>query len=156
MILGGTDDTRFELEVVGYQFPHMEHDEYGYDANWLNIRLSVRCPGNAWTTIDPCLFTWEVARLARWFEAIAADSTVEFEEIFTEPTVRFALIEANPKKLRVYFWPGWAPSDGASTDDVYIECNASSEALRTAAASLRAQLQQFPIRAGADESWGRR
>ena len=46
--------------------------------------------------------------------------------------MRFALIEANPKKLRVYFWPGWAPSDGASTDDVYIECNASSEALRTA------------------------
>ncbi len=32
MILRGTDDTLFELEVVGYQFPHMENDEYGYDA----------------------------------------------------------------------------------------------------------------------------
>jgi hypothetical protein len=41
MILRGTDDTLFELEVVGYQFPHMENDEYGYDAQWQQFPIRV-------------------------------------------------------------------------------------------------------------------
>lgn len=132
----------------------MEFDPHGVDVNWLNIRLSVRGPDRSWTAIDPCLDTWEVARLAQWFEAIAAGNAVDCDAFFTEATVRFALLEDDPKKLRVYFWPGWAPSDGASTEDedVFIECHASAEALHAAAASLRAQLKKFPIRAQADES----
>ena len=149
MKLRGTDGTQFELEVVGYEFPEIDPDPHEVDANWLNIRLSVRGPDLSWAEITPCLDTWEVADLAQWFEAIAAGNAVDCDALFTEPTVRFALLEDDPKKLRVYFWPGWAPSDGASTEDedVFIDCHASAEALHTAAASLRAQLKKFPIRA---------
>ena len=153
MRLIGPDGTHFELEVVGYQFPQMEFDPGSVDVNWLNIRLSVCGSDLSWAVVDPCLETLEVAHLARWFEAIAAGNAVDCDEIFTEATLRFALLEGDPRKLRVYFWPGWAPSDGASTEDedVYIECDASAEALRTAAASLRAQLKKFPVRAAVGE-----
>jgi hypothetical protein len=153
MKLRGTDGTQFELEVVGYQFPEIDPDPHEVDANWLNIRLSVRGPDRSWAAIEPCLETCEVADLAQWFEAIAAGNAVDCDACFTEATLRFALQEDDPTKMRVYFWPGWTPRDEASTgdEDVFIECDACAEALHTAAASLRAQLEKFPIRR-ADQS----
>jgi hypothetical protein len=51
----------------------------------------------------------------------------------------------------VYFeleWrPKWAPADGASMDDLWLDFPVDPPQLSAAANNLRAQLQQFPQRA---------
>ena len=61
MLLRGIDGTEFEMEVVSYQFPHLEHEQY--DSDWLNIKIRVRMSQGYWTSTDPSLLTWELARL---------------------------------------------------------------------------------------------
>jgi hypothetical protein len=150
MLLRGNNNTEFEMKVVGYQFPHLEHEKY--DSDWLNLSIRVKLPKGSWTAVDPCLLTWELAGLTDWLESIADGKPVDSEESFMEPNLRFELIENEPKKLKVYFElesrPSWAPYDGAGMDDMCAEFEINKEELRDAAASLREDLKQFPTRVG--------
>ncbi len=150
MLLIGNDNTEFEMKVVGYQFPHLEHEQY--DSDWLSIMIRVKLPQGSWTAIDPSLLTWELVGLTEWLESIVDGKRVESEESFMEPNLRFELIEEEPKKLRVYFElesrPGWAPYDGAGMNDLWAEFEINAEEIRAAAASLREDLKRFPIRVG--------
>lgn len=143
-------ETTFEMGVVGYQFPHLKNEPY--DADWLNIQIDVRLPQGSWTSTDPSLLTWEMASLCEWLDSIAHGRSVESEESFTEPNLRFELQGANPQTVRVYFElesrPSWAPSDGAGMDDLWAEFPIDLTELKTAAASLREYLTQFPTRVG--------
>jgi hypothetical protein len=46
---------RFELAILGYQFPAIVDDEW--DSNWLNIRIHVQMEPGAWSATDPSLTT---------------------------------------------------------------------------------------------------
>jgi len=107
----------FELEIVGYQFPHMETEEY--DSNWLMIRIDVSHPKGGWASTDPSLLTYEVADLAEWLEAVYNGESVDPEMVIIEPNLEFQLVvtENGENKLAV------------------------------ASRQLREQLQQFPQRA---------
>ena len=150
MLLRGIDNTEFEMKVVGYQFPHLEHEQY--DSDWLNIKIRVKLPQGSWTAIDPSLLTRELVSLTEWLESIADGKRVDSEESFIEPNLRFELLEEEPKRLRVYFElesrPSWAPFDGAGMDDLWAEFEINAEELREAAASLGEDLKQFPTRVG--------
>src|SRR5438128_6537496 len=150
MLLSGPLATEFEMNVVGYQFPHLENAEY--DSDWLNIKIRVQLAQGSWTATDPSLLTWELASLAEWLESIAEGKPVALEESFLEPNLRFELSEGETKRLRVYFElesrPAWAPYDGAGMDDLWAELIVKPEELRQAAASLRDDLNRFPIRVG--------
>jgi len=150
MLLTGTEGTMFEMQVVGYQFPHLEHEDY--DSDWLNIKIRVTLAEGSWTSTDPSLLTWELASLAQWLESIAAGISVEPEEDFLEPNLRFELSKTDPKRLRVYFElesrPPWSPGDGAGLEDLWAEFEINSEELRKAADSLRTDLIRFPVRVG--------
>jgi hypothetical protein len=150
MLLKDDENTEFELKVRGYQFPQLTSEEY--DSDWLVINIWVKHPLGSWASTDPCLLTWEAANLADWFEAIADGKVVDEEQSFLEPNLRFELIENAAKKLRVYFElecrPAWAPYDGAGMDDLWLEFGIGVEELRTAAASLRHDVNRFPIRVG--------
>ena len=147
MLLSGDDGNRFELSVVGYQFPHLENEEY--DSDWLRINIRVNHPRGAWTSTDACLLTWEVARLAEWLAAIANGNASDDEEDFIEPNLRFQILE-NHSRMRVYFElecrPSGAPSDGAGMNDLWLDLNVDGQDLTNAAASLRDDLACFPIR----------
>lgn len=138
------------MEVAGYQFPHLEHEEY--DSDWLKINIRVRLPEGSWTSTDPSLLTWEVASLAQWLESIAEGVSAESEQSFLEPNLRFELMQSEPKTLRVYFElesrPPWAPSDGAGMDDLFAEFAVNPDDLRDAASALREDLKRFPVRVG--------
>ena len=150
MILRGDDNTEFEMSVVGYQFPHLAHEQY--DSDWLNVKIRVKLSQGTWTTTDPSLLTWELVSLTEWLESIADSKRVDSEESFMEPNLRFELIEEEPKRLRVYFElesrPSWAPHDGAGMGDLWAEFEVGEAELRDAVASLREDLKRYPIRVG--------
>jgi hypothetical protein len=84
MLLRGSDGTEFEIKVTGYQFPHLEHEDY--DSDLLNIAIRARLAQRVWTTTDPSLPTWEVASLAQWFESIAEGSLPNWKRASWNPT----------------------------------------------------------------------
>jgi hypothetical protein len=143
-------DCALQLEVIGYQFPKLETEPY--DSNWLNIRIEATHPGGKWKATDPSLLTYEAAELADWLDGVANGSIVAPSELsFLEPNLRFELIEKPSPTVRVYFElesrPKWAPADGASMDDLWLDFPVDSDQLRAAASNLRAQLRPFPQRA---------
>jgi hypothetical protein len=135
---------RFEMRLVGYQFPGSNSDEY--DDNWLLVSISVSHPNGNWKSTDACLLTWEAARLANWMRKIADSPTPGQEEDFIEPELHFEVVAGSPHKLRVYFKygfrPAWAPADGA----VWVEFDISSRDLRAAAGAIEKDLSKFPQR----------
>lgn len=139
------------MEILGYQFPRLENEPY--DSDWLNITIRVKHPRGSWTATDPSLLTYEVERLADWLEAIADGQRVDSDTGFLEPNLNFELRENDgTKKLRVYFElesrPSWAATDGAGMEDLWVEFSVRPEILRSAAKSLRSQLEKFPTRVG--------
>lgn len=111
MLLRGSDGQSFQLRVLGYQFPN-ETTDY-WDANWLYVAVSVEHPRGGWSAIDPSLLTFEVARLADWFDSLAQGGPVDAEEEFTEPNLAFRLSQGGSgQALCVYFElesrPAWA------------------------------------------------
>ncbi len=60
MKLRGDEQTEFEMNVAGYQFPNLENEPY--DSDWLNIHVSVTHPRGAWSKTDACILTFELAQ----------------------------------------------------------------------------------------------
>jgi hypothetical protein len=148
------EQTQFELAIVGYQFPHVDNAQY--DSNWLNITIRVTHPYGSWSATDPSLLTYEVERFAQWLDAMAQGHAVDAAVGFIEPNLSFVLVERNSvKKVRVYFElesrPAWAAANSAGREDLWVEFTVTVEMLRSAAYSLRSQLQQFPVRAWGDD-----
>ena len=154
MYLSGPDTIAFQLNIVGYQYPHTTHERY--DSDWLDIEVRVVDHRWNWSSTGPILLTWEVARLADWLEAIVTDRPDRASVSFVEPNLRFELTERSSSQptIRVYFEqesrPPWDPSRFGFTgiEGASIELHPIADALQEAASDLRSQLQQFPIRVG--------
>ena len=152
MPLTGPDHANFALHIVGYAFPELRYEPY--DSDWLVITVIVTMARGSWRATHPCLLTWEVARLATWFDDIAAQAPVEPEESFVEPNLRFQLLASDGSSyhLRVYFElesrPAWAAANGADMEDLWVDLDADTTDLHAAAAALRAALEEFPVRVG--------
>lgn len=149
MQLIALSEQRFEMRIVGYQFPELSGDSD--DSNWLRIAIDVVHPRGAWSSIDASLLTYEAARLAAWLEAIAIGERESHEEGFTEPNLSFRLVDgAGASALRVYFElesrPRWAQSRTVGEEDLYVEFPLSELDLATAANELRKQLKRYPER----------
>lgn len=145
--------TSFCLEILGYQFPRVETEEY--DSNWLVIRITVSHPKGNWACIDPSLLTYEVARLADWLEAIHNNETVQQAIRFVEPNLEFHLTRSERGKdkvlrvrLRLEASPPWLESDVVGERDFWIQFPIAEIDLLAASRQLREQLQQFPQRTG--------
>lgn len=149
-MLTGQNGHRLELELLGYQFPTIEDDEW--DSNWLNIRVSATNDRGSWSATDPSLATVDVAQLADWLETIAERKEATRDLEFIEPNLAFELAETNESvRLRAWFElelrPQWAPADEVPARDLCVEIEVSRDDLRGAADSLRDQLRRFPPRA---------
>jgi hypothetical protein len=152
MQLTGPENASFALHIVGYEFPELQYEPY--DSDWLVIAVSVTMARGTWRATHSCLLTWEVARLATWFDAIAAHAPVEPEESFVEPNLRFHLLQSHGSShhLRVYFElesrPAWAAAQVADMEDLWVDLNADTTTLQAAAAALRAAFEEFSVRVG--------
>ena len=138
----------FALKIVDYEFPHIEMDRW--DSNWLNIQVSVHHPKGNWTAIAPCMTTFDVARLANWFEK-SREAQIEFGAVvFLESSVEFEIVGSrNGYFLKVCFRhamrPPWAWKDVRKCD-VYVKFPLGEIDMLEAAKALRAQLESYPQR----------
>jgi hypothetical protein len=141
---------RFELEIVGYESPNVEDEQY--DANWLVVRVAARDGETTWSAEDPALLTWEVERLASWLARLGRGRFQHPWCGFMEPNLEF---RADPHpdggaRLRVYFELELRPPQRRSSvvgrRDVFLEFALTPDQLRAAARELHAQLQRFPVR----------
>lgn len=152
MQLTGPDNASFALHIIGYEFPELQYTPD--DSDWLVVTVAVTMARGSWRATHPCLLTWEVARLATWFDAIATHIPVDSEESFIEPNLRFQLLhqQGDVRCVRVYFElesrPPWAAANVADMEDLWVDLDADTTDLQAAAAALRGALQHFPVRVG--------
>jgi hypothetical protein len=145
MLFKGSEGTHFGLRILGYQFP-----QGGDSANWLNIEIDAAFPAGQWTAVDPALETFEVAKLAGWFETLAAGEPTDDEMYFLEPNLEFKSIHRTNAHTLVRVQvegelrPSWAPH--RMVKDLSADFALGSDELRAAANSLRQQLHLFPPR----------
>jgi hypothetical protein len=138
---------RFQLRLVGYQFPHIANENY--DSNWLVVEGSVKHAGGEWTFRDPCLLTWEAWELLMWLDTLSSGQPTKAELHFLEPNISFLSrpggilcvsfsLEALPPQSQLV--------DGIE-DEFVLSFALDADSLRQAAQDLRMQLTQFPRRA---------
>ena len=114
MILNSKDGAIFSFSLeatplIGRPTPGINKWE-----SWLNINVSVRCLQGMWQIKDECLLLHEVEELAEWLKAIAERKPVEKEISFTEPNLRFQVVNntAYIPIIRVSFMAEMRPSWG--------------------------------------------
>ena len=146
MRLAANANIAVELRILGYQFPDNHTAEY--DCNWLVIEGQAWHPRGNWSFRDPCLLTYEAARLADWLDSVAAKSVSNEHLGFIEPNLSFDVVVAKAgRKLQVTFalesLPPWASQEEA----VFLEFPIEELNLAEAISEWREQLMQFPQRA---------
>ena len=148
MKLESKDGITFELEVAGYEFP----SGVGLypDANWLLVQVRIEHPLGAWSFVDPCLTTFDVERLAGWFEATArGEANPEAEEGFVEPTLEFSYLPAPLAVIQVRFvhesGPPWFTEQDQG-DELTLSFPVAENDLQSSARALREILVRYPKR----------
>ena len=150
-----SDQTEVELQLVRYQFPNNDNDEW--DSNWLIVAVRVIAPVATWTTSDPCLTTLEVHNLANWLADQAQGRTTNPRIFFTEPNLSLEVVgrKGDAFDVRFYFslecLPPTVEMDYADEDaeEFFVPLIVSTSGLRYAANQLCREVRQFPIRANA-------
>lgn len=146
MQLATNTDFALELRVAGYQFPYNHTAEY--DSNWLVIEGRVHHPSGDWTFRDPCLLTYEAARLADWLESVAANREAIPHVVFLEPNLSFEVVTAETGRAsRVEFGAESRPSWASCDEQVSVELPVAGLRLPEAIGEWREQLLQYPQRA---------
>lgn len=150
------ENSRFEMTVIGYQFPEILDEEY--DSNWLIIEIRASSLEGSWSISNPCMLTIELVDLADWLDDVAnGKGTINTRLDFFEPCLCFEVTGLEPKKLCVHLNEELKPvslrdNDSNSDAAICIEFEITLETLKNAVTSLRDCLRDFPIRAGAEET----
>ena len=146
MTFKGIDNQTVEFKITNYQFP--DNKEGDWDANWLNIYLSVKSKVGHWQTVDPSLTTWELRELANWFEAISKNERPEYAEMsFTEPNLSFELLghhNKSSKLFRIKFNLESRPQSATNDKDYFVDCIADNVELLRIANDLQIELERYP------------
>ncbi len=157
-----TESSRFNLTVLGYQFPSVMAQTDPYDANWLMVKLHAETDAARWTSIDRCLLTSELRALAGWFLRVAArevqvvtavtyDHHAKDAITFVEPNVAFS-VAAFPSDesaiIRVHL--SFVSMDGSlESDEIYgehIDLELGRDAILDAVAALEGDALRYPAR----------
>ncbi|MGI8982946.1 MAG: WapI family immunity protein [Acidimicrobiales bacterium] len=152
MLLRGSEGNELELAIVGYQFPAEERDPW--DSNWLLVSLRVLAPQGSWSVTDPCLTTWEAARLVSWLAHAGGREPSPASMAFDEPNLTVVARSVAGMPYRVVIRAGfalelrppWARSLVAGSDDLTVDLEVGRDDLARAAASLLDDLARFPQR----------
>jgi hypothetical protein len=148
MRLAGPADA-FELRLVRYQFPAADG---WWDANWLVIEISAQSEGRSWQAEDAALLTVDVAELADWLSRVATGRDVPQEIGFMEPCLAF-ILDGPVGQARDLFIdvahelsPPWFEGEDRFGAVARLRFAIDPIALLDASASLRQQLEAFPLR----------
>ncbi|WP_084474275.1 WapI family immunity protein [Deinococcus pimensis] len=158
----------FELDVAGYQFPHLHDDPL--DAEWLDVRLRLRVGGHDFTQVDPALTAGELVALTGWLREVALHlptfaawrgPTLTTRIDFTEPNLAFEVRGGHPTgapaTLRVCLAAESRPPFHAlldrfpregDPDEVWVDFALDEEVLKATIGRLEETLRRFPVRTG--------
>ena len=147
MRLRGREGNELELSLVGYEVPAETVDPW--ESNSLLVALRVVSPRGTWEVVDPCLTTWEAARLASWLAAVAIGPAGATRSL-AEPNLSVAVTPADGRlAVRICFElerrPPWAPTIRGGRD-LCVDLDVPRADVVAAAASLRADVRRFPRR----------
>jgi len=148
MKLIGKEGEELHLEVLGYQFPGTEDDEW--DSEWLIVAGSVWCARGRWKFRDPCLCTFELRALVDWLRDVPVGGP-EREIGFLEPNLRFEHVESPEGDVLLVAFSQESSPPWASEGERYGEGYAllfpfSLSDFVTASAALEKMLLKWPVR----------
>lgn len=160
------ETTELELRIAGYQFALQETADgpadASWDSNWLVVEGAVRASdGTQWTFRDPCLTTWEVAKLSDWLQQTVAEATTatantdadgEVAEwlTFTEPNLSFAVVSLSESQAELTIVlsheAAAPPLEPQLPKRSEISIVTSKREIQNAAIEMREQLSAYPVR----------
>lgn len=146
MRLLGSDGVSFELSLLGWQRPRGATNEF--DANRLQVRLSLSTAAGSWSEVTPCLVAWEAERLADWLEALAVHRATDTEQRFLEPDLRFRILPAAglARVLRIAIDFRARRLSGGEGPVGEISFSVLDDEIAAAAKAMRAQARRFAPR----------
>lgn len=143
------EGTELSLAIQGYQFPYAR--EY-WDSNWLLVSGTAMHPRGSWQFTDPCLTTFELDKLATWFDDVALDRPDADSGYFTEPNLELRYVREPEPAIDVILAHECAPPwlDRVEKNErAVLRFLLSANDPRELAAAARRFLERFPVRSGA-------
>jgi len=141
------EETELSVDIVGYQFPNAR--EY-WDSNWLMVAGTVTRPKGSWRFTEPCLTTFELDRLAIWFDGVAVGRQDSEFSAFTEPSFEFRYVSELEPAIEVVLWhecaAPWLDAHAEINGGVTLRFLLSTNDPRQLAAAARRLLERFPVR----------
>jgi hypothetical protein len=149
--LQGTNGSELALRPLRYRWPDVHDDPW--DANALVVDVRILSDHGAWHVEDPCLTTFEAARLARWLAAVALGEPRAVAAGFVEPNVELRVVAASARRATLQATvalesrPPWLASSGPGAADLTLVLELDRAAVMEAARDLADELRDFPLRA---------
>ena len=90
----------FGFDIVGYQFPDIEHKEW--DSNWCLVKVLISQRGKKFEAVDASLSTYELTVIRNWFRALSNNQLPYSASLhFTEPCLHFEFLGCNEDSIRI-------------------------------------------------------
>jgi hypothetical protein len=147
LTLIGYENTWFELDVTGYQFPNAELD--GWDSEWLMVAGVASCGRGKWKFCDPCLTTFELKSLAQWLRSSPNEASTNAIG-FTEPNLSFARAGTDDGLIISFAQestPPWATEQEKYGEGFSITFPIELNDCTALAMGIEKILERFPVRA---------
>ncbi len=147
MELRGRHGTELELRITGYERPEEAVDPW--ESNALLVAVRVVSPQGTWSVEDPCLTTWEAARLARWLAALArADLRRGATRAEPNLVVSARPVPGAPDRLalRVRLALERRPPWVQAGTELAVDLDLTRAQVSGAAAALAAEVAEYPRR----------
>ena len=158
MKLTGQDNSQFAFSVAGYQFPEIAED---YDANWLNVDISVSKSQVKWQEQSACFLTWDVIRFIQWLNKINVGEELPYKEFVTldfDIEFDYRGESRNTHQFRILFEhglrPDWAGKNYSGLKrDLFVDVSLTSEEIQGIIEILKETAKSFPPRGKLGEKW---
>lgn len=137
-----------EIEVVGYQFPEIEDDD------WCFLRLRIQQDSDNIELIDPAIETTELIDLFSWFSCLSEGRLPEYAHLdFVEPCISFKFLSFKEGVVRISInlshelKPDFPMKQfGYEENEWSIAFDLEEEQLKSICSGIKKTLDQYPIR----------
>ncbi len=142
------DNRKMILSVDGYEFPEHErndkNNEFDYDANWLNVKITYIDENGEQVYTDSCLMTSELSELIDCIKKIISGKELLYISDFMEPYLKIAIAQADDKIL-VGIEYVYDTNDGVWKSHKISEAVTVEKAIQIAD-ELQKYYEKFPLR----------
>jgi hypothetical protein len=157
--LTSTNGSAIELDIVGYEAPHLDQPVAGVEPyDWLLVRGRIVDVNRSWTFRSGCLDTYDARQLYAWLVRVADGSATPSAQsaagshivLFSEPELEVQLLgrDAGQSRMRWTFVgeaaPPWVSAKQGGRDGYPVEIVVRTAEVQVAAETWRRQLDSLP------------